>query len=227
MGVRDDNSQRSSQLDRSHEEMRALLPSYATAMALGQAPEGYYSTVAAHLQTCAACRADLEELLELVVPTYRGQLIPAANNSQVDLSFLRSSAPQAVESRPSWFVDSLHRLVVEFSDALLGSMRQSAFAQAARGAALYHYAPVPAPPNNLGITIDVFASDSDPAVGNVQVLLDIPSRDPFDQSGTVVTLRVGDRVWEGSTSATGSVTFTDVPLERLSQLRVEISLPVG
>jgi hypothetical protein len=63
-------------------------------------------------------------------------------------------------------------------------------------------------------------------LSNVQVLLDIPSRDPFDQSGTNVTLSAGDRVWQGSTSATGSVTFTDVPLERLSQLRVEISPPV-
>jgi hypothetical protein len=227
MGVRDDNTQHSSHTDRSHEETRALLPGYATAMALGQAPEMRYSAVAAHLHDCPTCRADLEELLELVEPVYRGQLIPAASYPQVDLSFLRSSAPRAVEPRPSWFVDSLHRLVVEFSDALLGSMGQSAFAQAARGAALYHYTPEPAPPNNLGITIDVFASDSDPDVGNVQVLLDIPSRDPFDQSGTAVTLRVADRVWEGSTSSTGSVTFADVPLERLSQLRVEISLPVG
>jgi hypothetical protein len=226
MGVRDDNSQHSSHTDRSHEDARALLPGYAAATALGQAPESCYSAVAAHLQDCSICRAELAELLELVVPAYRGQLFPATNYPRLDLSFLGSPAPQAVEIRQVWFIDAFNRLVVEFSDALLASMRQSAYAQAARGAALYHYTPDP-PPHYLGITIDVFANDGDADVGNVQVLLDIPSRDPFDQSGTAVTLRVGDRVWEGSTSATGSVTFTDVPLERLAQLRVEIGLPAG
>lgn len=226
MGVRDDNSQHPSHTDRSHEEAHALLPGYAVAMALGQVPESGYSALAAHLEDCSACRADLEELLELVVPVYRGQLLPTARLPQLDLSFLRSPVEQAVEIRSSWFIDTLNRLVVEFSDALLASMRQSAYAQAVRGAALYHYTPDP-PPHYLGITIDVFANDGDADVGNVQVLLDIPSRDPFDQSGTAVTLRVGDRVWEGSTSATGSVTFTDVPLERLAQLRVEIGLPAG
>ena len=227
MGGRDNQSQHSSQADRSHEEIRASLSGYAVAIALGQAPELRYSAVAAHLQACSACRADLEALLELVVPTYRGQLIPAASYPQPDLSFLRSPVAPAVEFRSSWFIDSLHQLVVEFSDALLASMRQSSYAQATRGEALYHYTPDPAPPNNLSITIDVFASDHNPDLGNVQVLLDIPSRDPFDQSGTNVTLSIGDRVWQGSTSATGSVTFTDVPLEHLSQLRVEISLPVA
>jgi hypothetical protein len=226
MGVRDDNSQHSNHADRSHDEARALLPGYAAATALGQAPELAYSAVAAHLQDCSACRAELEELLELVVSTYRGQLLPAARYPRLDLSFLRPPAP-AVQICQGWFIDALNRLVIEFSDALLASMRQSAYAQAARGGALYHYTPDPAPPNRLGITIDVFANDGDADVGYVQLLLDIPSRDPFDQSGAAVTLRVGDRVWEGSTGATGSVTFTGVPLERLSQLRVEIALPVG
>jgi len=227
MGGRDNHSQHSSQTDRSHEEIRASLSGYAVAIALGQAPELRYPAVAAHLQACSACRADLEGLLEFVLPTYRGQLIPAASCSQLDLSFLRSPVVPADELRPTWLIDGLHRLVVEFSDALLASMRQSTYAQATRGAALYHYTPDPTPPNNLSITIDVFASDDSPDLGNVQVLLDIPSRDPFDQSGTNVTLSAGDRVWQGSTSATGSVTFTDVPLERLSQLRVEISPPMA
>ncbi len=227
MGERDGISQHSSHTDRSHEEARALLPGYAAALALGQAPEIQYPEVAAHVQGCMACRADLDELLALVLPTYRGELVPAADYPQVDLSFLGSPAPQIAKTRPSWFIDSLHRLVVEFSDALLASMRQSAYAQAARGAALYHYTPESPPPDNLGITIDVFAADGKLQVANIQVLLDVPSRDPFDQSGTNVTLRIGDLVWEASTSATGSVTFTAVPLERLPQLRVEISLPVG
>jgi hypothetical protein len=129
MGGRENHSQHSSQTDRSHEEIRASLSGYAVAIALGQAPELRYPAVAAHLQACSACRADLEGLLEFVLPTYRGQLIPAASCSQLDLSFLRSPVVPADELRPTWLIDGLHRLVVEFSDALLASMRQSTYAQ--------------------------------------------------------------------------------------------------
>src|SRR5215211_555380 len=145
MGERGDNTQHSNSADRSHGEARASLPGYAAAMALGLAPEIDYSVVAAHLQNCSVCRAELAELLDLVLPTYRGEVVPAACNQPIDLSFLGAAVSPVAETRPSWFIDTLHRLVVEFSDALLGSMRQSVYAQAARGAALYHYTPEPPP----------------------------------------------------------------------------------
>ena len=219
MSGRDDGSQHSSHTDRSHMEVHAALPSYAAAMALGQAPEIQNPDVATHLHTCPACRAELDQLLELVLPAYHGQVTPAAGYPEFDLSFLRPSEP-----RPSWFIDSLRRLVVEFSEPLLVALRQTAYAQAVRGPAIYHYEPTPAP-SNLGLTIDVFADERAADQGNVQVLLDIPSRDPLDQSGLLVNLRVGDLHWEGTTSNTGSVTFASVPLKDLAQLRIEIALP--
>ena len=224
MSERDDSSQHSSHTDRSHAEVHAALPSYAAAMALGQAPEIQYPDVAAHLHTCPACSAELDELLELVMPAYRGQVAPVAGYPEFDLSFLRPSEARASEPRPSWFIDSLRRLVVEFSEPLLVSLRQTAYAHAVRGPAIYHYEPAPAP-SNLGLTIDVFADERVADQGNVQVLLDVPSRDPFDQSGLLVNLRVGDLLWEGATSATGSVTFASVPLKDLARLRIEIALP--
>ena len=219
MSARDDSSQHSSHTDRSHAEVHAALPSYAAAMALGQAPEIQYPDVAAHLHTCPTCSAELDELLELVMPAYRGQVAPVAGYPEFDLSFLHAS-----EARPSWFIDSLRRLVVEFSEPLLVSLRQTAYAQAVRGPAIYHSVPTPAP-SNLGLTIDVFADERVTDQGNVQVLLDVPSRDPFDQSGLLVNLRVGDLLWEGTTSTTGSVTFASVPLKDLARLRIEIALP--
>jgi predicted anti-sigma-YlaC factor YlaD len=219
MSERYDSSQHSSHADRSHAEVHSALPSYASAMALGQAPEIRYPDVAAHLHTCPACRAELDELAELVMPAYRGQVAPAASYPEFDLSFLRPSEP-----RPSWFIDSLRRLVVQFSEPLLVSLRQTTYAQAVRGPAIYHYAPEPAP-SNLGLTIDVFADERVADQGNVQVLLDLPSRDPLDQSGLLVNLRVGDLLWEGTTSTTGSVTFASVPLKDLARLRIEIALP--
>jgi len=224
MSERDDSSQHSSHTDRSHAEVHAALPSYAAAMALGQAPEIQYPDVATHLHTCPACSAELDELLELVMPAYRGQVAPAAGYPEFDLSFLRPSEARPSEPRPSWFIDGLRRLVVEFSEPLLVSLRQTAYAQAVRGPAIYHYEPAPAP-SNLGLTIDVFADERVADQDNVQVLLDVPSRDPFDQSGLSVNLRVGDLLWEGTTSATGSVTFAAVPLKDLARLRIEIALP--
>ena len=223
MSERDD-SQHSSHTNRSHAEVHAALPGYAAAMALGQAPEIQYPDVAAHLHTCPACSGELDELLELILPAYHWQVASAAGTPDFDLSFLRPKQAHSDEPRPSWFIDSLRRLVVEFSEPLLVAMRQTAYAQAVRGPAIYHYEPTPAP-SNLELTIDVFADERVADRGNVQVLLDLPSRDPLDQSGLSVNLHVGDLLWEGTTSTTGSVTFAAVPLKDLARLRIEIALP--
>jgi len=225
MSERDDSRQHSNQSSRSHEEARESLPSYAVAMALGLAPEIRFPDVAAHLNDCPDCRAELDTLLELVLPAYRGQIAPADSYPQFDLAFLGMSSARAQEASSNWFIDSLRRLVVEFSEELLASLRQPTYAQAARGPAMYHYTPDPAPPGNLGLTIDVFADERMADQGNIQVLLDVPSRDPFDQSGMRVNLRIGDLSWEGSTSTTGSVTFAAVPLKELARMRIEIALP--
>ena len=225
MSERDDSRQHSTQPSRSHEETRESFPSYAMAMALGQAPEVRFPDVAAHLQDCPDCRAELDTLLELVIPAYRGQVTPADSYPQFNLAFLGSATTGAQDGTSNWLIDSLKKLVVEFSEGLLTSLQQPAYAQAARGPALYHYTPEPAPPGNLGLTIDVFADESVAEQGNIQVLLDVPSRDPFDQSGMRVNLRIGDLSWEGSTSTTGSVTFAAVPLKDLARMRIEIALP--
>lgn len=222
MSERDDSSQHTAHAELSHEEARALLPQYAAAMALGQNPPVQYLDLYLHIRSCAACSAELEALLKLVRPIYRGQVAPADSYPDFNLAFLQRPAPAAVGR--NWFIDHLQRLVVEFSTALLAELSAAPYAQAARGAALYHYTPDPVPPGDLGVTVDVFADDGAPGQGSVQVLIDLPSRDPFDQSGTRVHLHVGEAAWQGVTGTTGSVTFTAVPLKQLPQLRLEIML---
>lgn len=200
-----------------HDGLRAAFPEYAVAVALGQPQPALHQTLRAHLEGCAACRAELDALIALVAPAYTGKVeyIPSAR--PFDLSFLPAPA-----KRRHWFVDDLGRLVVEFSEALMMSLRP--MAQAARGQALYHYKPEPQP-QELAVTIEVFSGDADPDLGNVQVLVDVPGRDPFDQSGIHVCLSLEGRSWKDVTSETGSVTFAAVPLHLLSRLRVEITLP--
>jgi hypothetical protein len=193
-------------------------------MALGQAPEGTFSHLAAHLRDCPACRAEFEELLALVLPTYQGQIAPADSYPPFDLSFLRA-APASLPSAPNRPIDGRRRLVFQFSAGLLLSMQAAASAHPTRGPLLYRYAPARQPPGDVGLTIDIFASEHDPACGDVQLSVDLPSCDPFDQSGTRVRLLAGDQEWAGSTSATGMATFAAVPLDLLAQLRVEIELP--
>jgi hypothetical protein len=218
---------RSSQSDHHgslHEEVHTWLPEYAAAQALGQSTWARFPVVAAHLERCSICRAELEALLQLMIPAYSGEVVPAPGSPQFDLSFLQPHLPRPAETPRSRFSNGLRSLVIAFSEALIGPMQLPALAQAARGAMLYRYTPEPAPPGNLSITIDVFAGDDDPSLGNVQVLVDIPERDPFDQAGIHVTLHAGELVWQGVTGETGSVTFMVVPLHLLPHLRVEISL---
>lgn len=223
MAGSDNSLQHSSPHGQAHAQFRRALAGYAAAVALGERTSRRFRRLTAHLAGCQACQTELRELLDLAVPAYRGT-VPVAEAPQFDLSFLGSAA----SARQSWAIaitDRLRRLVVEFSEPLLEAMRQARVNQTTRGPVLYHYVPEPALPGTLGLTIDVFGDEQTPDQGSVQVLLDLPEQDPFDQAGTHVTLRIADLVWEGHTSATGAVTFAGVPLRQLAQLRLEVALP--
>jgi hypothetical protein len=223
MGDHDRRSQTSPR-DGSHSAARAAFAEYATVQALGQATPARFLIVTAHLKRCSTCRAEFDSLLEVVMAAYGGEIAPASNIPHCDLSFLRPRQVWPAEAQQTGIIDELRRLVISFAEALVAPRQTLALAQAARGEILYHYKPNPAP-ENVNITIDVFAGDDDPQLGNVQVLIDIPGRDPFEQSGIRVTLQAGELAWRGTTSETGSVAFAAIPLNLLPHLRVEISLP--
>jgi hypothetical protein len=222
MGERHHSRQQASKRNRSHKEARMAFPEYAVAMALGQAPRTQFPEVAAHLDHCAACRAELETLLELVAPIYSGQVEPTADLPGLDISFLRVGARPPLEPARPWFIDEARRLVVSFSEALLAALRPAAVVRAARGDALYRYQP--ALPSQLSLTIDVFASSDGADMVNIQVLIDVPDRDPLEQAGIPVTLRMGDIVRQEATGETGSATFAAVPMGLLPSIRIEIAL---
>lgn len=224
MSERDDIDQQHNQPERSHEQAREVFPEYAAAIVFGQAAEQMYPSVAAHVRECPSCRAELEELLALMLPAYQGQVAPAETYPQFDLSFLRP-APSLAAPPANWFIDELRRLVVVFTDTLLQSMQVAAQLQPTRGVLLYHYAPSPVPPGDLDLAIDIFADDASPDRGNIQVLIDNPALDPFDQSGMRVQIGAGDESWSTSTNPAGAALVAGVPLQLLSQLRIQIQLP--
>lgn len=212
--------------ERAHRPIRERLPDYATAIALGDSARAAYPEIAAHLAGCAACRAALDELLELTVPAYTGAVETAPAYPRADLSFLRppAVAPAAARERTRpWLIDEAGRLVVIFSQALLDALRQPTLAGATRGRLLYHYVQEQGAPADVEVTIEIFAEDAAREAGRVRVCVELPGRDPLDQAGSLVVLRAGDFARHGETDETSQIDFAPVPLALLPDLRVEIT----
>lgn len=205
--------------------LREELPGYAAALVIGEQPEALYHAFAAHLAACAECQNTLAELTELLQLGYSAQLEPAARYPAADLSFLEVRMPQSDLTTPAWLRDA-GRLVIRFSDALLAMMRQPSLAGAmrsARGQLLYRYTQEPSSLHDLDVSIEVYAEDIEQRRGRVRVGVDVPSRGPLDQTGSLVTLYLGNANWHGTTDDSGCVDFAPIPLDSLPSLRVEIT----
>ncbi len=215
----------SADIDRPTHPFREDLPAYATALAIGADAAARVPGVAAHLVACPDCVAELHELLELVRPAYAGTLTPAARYPAADLTFLEVPMQLSQPTTPVWRFDS-GRLAIYFSEALLSSARQQSLAGAARGARgelIFRYTQEPGSVHDLDVSIEVYTEDAAQQQGRVRVGVDVGSRSPLDQNGSLVTLYLGEENWEAATDETGCVDFAPVPLEQLPSLRVEIT----
>ena len=126
---------------------------------------------------------------------------------------------------PAWQFDA-GRLEIRFSNALLASMSHQSLAGAARavrGQLIFRYTQEPGSVRDLDVSIEVYTEDIGQQQGRVRVGVDVASRSPLDQHGSLVTLYLGAANWEAETDETGCVDFVPVPLEELSSLRVEIT----
>jgi hypothetical protein len=200
------------------------LAEYAAALALGCAPAEQYADVAAHVQRCAACQANLDDLLEVVEPAYIEGIRPAGAYPPPRLWFLEDAMNIASTAQRAWQLDA-GRLRIAFSDALLAALRQPALAGAARGQLLYRYTQEPGSVADLDVAIEVYAENAAQHQARVRVSVDVPSRGALDQTGSRVVLHAGDVQLQGETDESGTVDFAPVPLEELPRLRVEITPP--
>jgi hypothetical protein len=210
--------------DRSAHPFRDELPIYAAALAIGVDADAAVPGIAAHLAACPDCAAELSELLELVRPAYAGTLTPSARYPAVDLPFLGASQPPQ-PSAPVWRFEA-GRLSIHFSSALLPSLRPQSLAGAARGARgdlLLRYTQEPGSVQDLDVSIEVYAEDAAQQQGRVRVGVDVASRSPLEQHGSLVKLFLGQANWEAETDETGCADFVPVPLDDLPSLRVEIT----
>lgn len=212
-------------VDRPAHVFREELPAYAAALASGADAAALAPRMATHLAVCPDCAAELDDLLELVRPAYAGALTPAASYPAADLTFLEEPMQRALPTAPAWRFDA-GRLAIRFSPTLLASMRQPTLAgaaRAARGQLIYRYTQEPGSVDDLDVSIEVYTEDAAQQQGRVRVGVDVASRSPLDQHGSLVTLYLGDSNWEAETDETGCVDFVPVPLGDLPSLRVEIT----
>jgi hypothetical protein len=212
-------------LDRTAHPFREELPIYAAALAIGVDADAAVPGIVAHLAACPACAAELLELMDLVQPAYAGALTPAARYPAIDLTFLALPTQSPQPTAPVWQFES-GRLAIRFSSALLAGIRQSSFVGAARGARgelIYRYTQEPGSVQDLTVSIEVYAEDAAQQQGRVRVGVDVASRSPLDQQGSLVKLFLGAANWAAETDETGCVDFVPVPLEDLPSLRVEIT----
>jgi hypothetical protein len=211
--------------DRPAHPFREELPIYAAALAIGVDAEAAVPGITAHLAVCPDCVAELRDLLELVQPAYTGTFTPAARYPVVDLSFLQALTPPPLPTAPLWRFDA-GRLTIQFSHAQLAGMRPQPFAGAARGARgelLLRYTQEPGSVQDLDVSIEVYTEDAAQHQGRVRVGVDVASRSPLEQHGSMVTLYLGADNWDAETDETGCVDFAPVPLADLPSLRVEIT----
>jgi hypothetical protein len=226
MDYRDLNDERIMFAERLHAAAREQFPAYAAAVARGVTPPA--SELPAHLASCAACRAELDELVAVATAAYGGQIAAAPGYPAADLSFLPPAGKVvAMPALPAgaypWRLDERGALEVQFSPALVATLAPRAAVGAARGQFLFRYVQDPGSVDDLGVTIEVFAEDAARNLGRVRVGVDVPSRDALDQSGSRVVVRAGEAAWQGETDESGSVDLAPIPLNVVNQMRVEIT----
>jgi hypothetical protein len=204
---------------------REELPIYAAALAIGIDAEAAVPGIAAHLATCLDCATELHELLETARSSYAGALTPTARYPVIDLAFLGMPTQPPLPVAPVWQLED-GRLTIRFSPALLSRIRQQPLAGAARGAhgeLIFRYTQDPGSVRDLDVSIEVYTEDAAHQQGRVHVGVDVTSRSPLNQHGSLVTLHLGESSWAAETDETGGVDFASVPLADLPSLHVEIT----
>lgn len=193
-----------------HEDVAGQLHEYVAETLAGGSPEARYPLVAAHLAGCAACRADLDELLSLTRATYDGLDERPTTYPAPDLSGLRPARPARPDTRQLWSLDALGRWLLELTGDLLALGRPSSLAGLPRADDLLYDLRVP-PPSAGGpeLRVEVFSEPADSLC--LRASVDAPERDPLDMGGVEVALLAGGREWRALTDAVGTASIRGIP----------------
>jgi hypothetical protein len=200
-----------------HLSVRAAIPEYTLARALGHTLHPAWEPLEAHLAACVACRQEADELLAMVSSAYDGDL-RAVSAPPPNLAFLaRRFEPLAAAGA------RLRRVVVQFSEALVPQMRVAMAARQAGSHLRYSYRVEPAHADEPELTIEVFEYDDRPGLGFLQVTVEPPDADPFDVPPCRLALEVAGERHEATTNQHGVVIVHGLALEQLGGWRIAVA----
>lgn len=212
-----------------HDELRQQIPAYVSDLVLGRALVAH-AALSAHLPGCAACRAEVDELAQLLRDAAATDLPAATTYAELSLDFLRPARPPPAGP---WLVDTLGRLVISFSPALLEQIRPRGLRTAARSSAartrLYQYEQVRFETVERrqahAVKVDVFELGQSPSSLELVVHVPRPDRRPSDLAGSRVTLRGPVDERQQLTDRYGDTTFHGLSLADLPHIELLIAVP--
>ncbi|HMQ29912.1 MAG TPA: hypothetical protein PKD53_04250 [Chloroflexaceae bacterium] len=205
----------------SHQDVADLLGAYVAATLEGRAPATLYPQVAAHLERCADCQAELNELLALTAATYDGEEPLPEHYPEPDLTGLRPAEPEQGGPLWAWRLDEAGQWLVVLTRGLLATGRPSLLVGAARADDLLYDLRVP--PSAEGapeLRIEVFDQGGSLAL---RVSVDLAERDAFDMAGVeVMAAAPGAGAWSAVTDDVGAAMFRGIPRPALEGLHLGV-----
>jgi len=218
-------------LDLQHEQVREMLPEYAMLQLSGAPPGSCWDELESHLASCDECRDALNELRQILLDTYSGQLEPTQPTAEPDLSFLppppaaRYNPVAALADRATANLDTAldlaRQVVIQFTEPLIAHLRQPVLAGGYRGTHYCSYEHPRQQDDSLHVTIDISTIDPERTLCRVLVCVMHPAR-PFDHEGSQVRLHFGTFTREAATDHQGFAPFDSIPLEFVPQLQFTI-----
>lgn len=210
------------------QECQDLLPGYLQAERAGQGSKDRWRPLALHLETCPHCSEAYATLSDLAALAFgeRGEEPP--HYPAADLSFLPRQPAQ-----PSWHLDELGRLIIEFSADLLRALQppisRPAYAttrvksdQSRKTLCQFSLKEIV---DDLEVKISAEETREDATHCTVIVEVNIPSRGGWPHlADTEVTIKRGERDLETQfTDAFGKAVFKGIASEDLAHLVFEIN----
>jgi hypothetical protein len=213
------------------QECQDRLPEYLLASAIDQARQAQWNPLITHLETCPHCSeafATLSDLSELADGS-RG--FESMQYPEPNISFLRNKPATSRPVKTPWRLDTLGRLVIEFSAELIRSLQPPAYAaglKSVAGAEAVLLDVADATPD-LHVTIAADRTRTAPAHYTLSVTVNIPSRGGWPHLvGSEVILKRGDLVLATQTTdAFGIAVFGGIEESDLARLVFEITPAAG
>lgn len=220
--------------EEAHGRLRSMLPAYAIERLQGAPDPATWRQLADHLESCAACREELDELLLLLNETASGPEQAELDIPAFDLSalppFSRRDEGASRQARLRQASPAPHELLIDLGTTLLqamsrpqlaGAFRQGGDAAGAPGE--FHHRISVGPPDAVDVGLDFTLSDRQRSLYRLQVTV-VSAGDPFDQAGHAVTLSYEGHSAEAVTDERGCVIFGGVPHEALGRLQISVVL---